>query len=86
MKHIARREILRNDKLVIRVRDKSNGKIISQGKRTGKDCPLTRDEIRAYVELGPVAAVLAISEGRNIPRGRALDLLCQARDYPFASR
>lgn len=69
-----------NDKLVIRRRDK-NGVVISQGKRVGKDCPLSRDEIRAYVELGTVKAIARIRENRDCSLREAITLLNKARNY-----
>jgi hypothetical protein len=52
---------------------------IRRGKRVGADCPLTRDEIRAYVEHGSVAAVKTIRANRLCSLRTALDLLNCAR-------
>lgn len=55
------------------------GLITSHGKRVGKDCPLTRQEIRTYVEQGAVKTVALIRSSRQITLREALDLLNQAR-------
>ena len=49
------------------------------GKRVGKDCPLTEEERRTYVERGAVSAVALIRNGRGITLREALGLLNAAR-------
>jgi hypothetical protein len=50
-----------------------------KGKRVGAKCPLNRDEIRAYVTIGAVAAVKLIRENRGCELREALALLNEAR-------
>ena len=54
-----------------------DGRRVTQGKRVAADCPLTRDEIRAYVDGkgNSVAAIKAIRAGRGIGLAAAFDLL-----------
>lgn len=47
------------------------------GKRVGKDCPLTREEVRAYVERGVLAAVVEIKDRRGCSLVEAARLLRQ---------
>ena len=45
--------------LVVVWRD-SDRRIIKQGKRVGKSCPITQEEARAYVKGGPASAIRLI--------------------------
>lgn len=73
-----RQRVYHQDKLVIRAR-RPNGNVISQGKRVGKDCPLTKAERHEYVTKGAVFAVKLIREGRDVGLAEALRLLNDAR-------
>ena len=48
------------------------------GKRVPKDCPLTRDEVRTYVEEGPIQAIKLIRK-RGFSLREAKDLLDKVR-------
>ena len=62
------------DRLVMRWKNPTH----SQGKRMGKDCPLTREEIRTYVEHGTWSAVKLIAQRIGDPT-EALNLLNSVR-------
>ena len=49
------------------------------GKRVSKDCPLTHEEVREYVEKGAVKAVKFINDRRGIGLRESLRLLDKAR-------
>lgn len=63
-----------DDKLVKRYR-KKGCPIISVGKRVAKSCPLTRDEIRAYVKDGAISAVKKIMDNRGLRLSESWNLL-----------
>lgn len=48
------------DRLVRRIHTKSG--TLSIGKRVGKSCPLSRDEIRTYIKKGRIKCVKLIME------------------------
>jgi hypothetical protein len=73
-------EIITNDRLVLRIRLKG-GRVISQGKRVGKDCPLSPNERRAYVQGDAISAVKIIRANRNLSLTDSMALLNQARFY-----
>jgi len=70
--------LIQHDKLVT-IQTHFNGTTTRQGKRVGKDCPLTPNEVRAYVKGSAVAAVKFIATKRDIRLPAALELLQQAR-------
>lgn len=69
------------DRLVRRFRNPQGRWLapVFHGKRVGKDCPLTREEVRMYVEHGAIWAVKLIKESRQISLREAKDLLDKAR-------
>lgn len=69
-----------DDKLVTRWR-MPNGDMRSKGKRVSRDCPLTREEIRVYVEQGSVAATKAVMVGRKVSLSEAWELIKKARGH-----
>jgi len=74
VKRIENREIITDDRLKLVVRDRTTGKLYTQGKRVRKDCPLRRSEIRTYVEDGVVAAmrIIQLNRGGNLRACRYL--------------
>ena len=54
-------------------------KLAFKGKRVSKDCPLTREEIRAYVKQGPVECVVMIRDRLHCSLREAKDLLDTTR-------
>ena len=65
MKHMPRdAKTYENNRLVIRW-ELPGGRIYSQGKRTPKDCLLTKEERAAYVKGGSIIAVKTIMKGRG---------------------
>lgn len=55
------------------------GKRVRKGKRVGTWCPLTREEVRAFVEKGGIAAVRLIRSNRECSLSEAWNLLNEAR-------
>lgn len=55
------------------------GKTSSQGKRVSKSCPLTREEIRAYVEGGAVKCLKLMRDSRKTSLREVKDLLDSVR-------
>lgn len=78
-------DVYHEDRLVIRWQDTRTKRVYHQGKRVGKDCPLTRNEIRMYVIYGSIQAVSAIRHARKCTLSEALKLLDSARK-PFSIR
>lgn len=72
-----------DDKLVKRWRNLQTRQTLSQGKRVSQDCPLNKDEIRAYVTKGAVTAVVKIRNERKFDLHNAKALLDTARGNPF---
>ena len=75
----ARGRVVVNDRLVIRWWDRQRKHLYFQGKRVGKSCPLTREEVRAYVTKGAITCVRVIRQTRGLSLRDALDLLNSAR-------
>lgn len=51
---IEHRHVIKDNKLVLRVRDKRTKVITSQGKRVGKDVTMSRAALREYVTKGSI--------------------------------
>ena len=66
-----------NDRLVVRYR--RGREVLFQGKRVSKDCPLTAEERRLYVERGAPSTVRAVRDSLNCSLTEALDTLNKAR-------
>ena len=66
MRRIANKQILVSNRLVFKIRDMDTGEIITQGKRVGRDCQLTKDEIREYRNGGILKLVKAIRDNRKL--------------------
>lgn len=74
--------IIQSDKIAV-VWRLPNGNCVAQGKRVGKDCPLTPDERRMYVEelARPAIICKRLMELRNISLGEAWRLVKLARGF-----
>lgn len=80
MKHLgADWRVYQNDRLVIRYINGNTRKRLSQGKRVGKDCPLTQEERRIYIQKGIVATVLHVKERLALTLSDAMTLVKRAR-------
>jgi hypothetical protein len=66
------------DKLVAQFK-LPNGKLVRQGLRVPKDCPLTKEERRIYIKLGAVKLVKALMKGRGLSLQESVDLLEASR-------
>ena len=78
MKTIENGRVLRDNKLFFTVRDPAARKNYTQGKRVGKDCPLTGEERRAIVKQGVPRGVAFVREKRNISLAEAWNLVRSA--------
>lgn len=74
--------VIHQDRLVI-VWQLPSGERIAQGKRVRKDCPLTDDQRRLYVQTygDAVAVVKQIRQDNEISLYEAKKLLDSARNY-----
>ncbi len=81
-------QMIRKDRLLQVWYDPKTGRRFAQGKRVSRDCPLTREEIRAYVESGGniVRAVQFIKDTRRISLAAAKELIDSARRPAFLHR
>ncbi len=69
---------LTGNRLVARFRAK-DGRVLRQGKRLSRQCPVTHKEARAYVERGVTVAIVTIMKQRKISVREADELLHEAR-------
>lgn len=67
------------DHLVRRFRDETSKQISYHGKRVPNNCPLTREEIRTYVKIGPIMCIRLIRDRLNCSIKEAKDLLDSVR-------
>jgi hypothetical protein len=82
MKHLDNETIIKDNRLVKRVWTRNadgTREILSQGKRVGKDCPLSQLARIAYVKGGAIAAAVQIrKEQPDLSLRQIVDLIKSA--------
>lgn len=68
-----------SNRLIAVWRDPQTDRLVRQGKRVGKDCPLTAEERRALVEHGPARTVKMIRDRLGCDLRTAKDLYDSAK-------
>lgn len=70
------------DRLVQSWRERETGRKGKRGKRVSRDCPLAREEIRAYVKGdGAVSCIKAIRDHRGMSLQEAWDVWKQVQQW-----
>ena len=80
MRNVAGAKCNVNDRLVVEY-EFPDGKIVRQGKRVKKDCPLTAEERQVYAQHGTTRVLKALRHNRQISLSEAANLLNSARRY-----
>jgi hypothetical protein len=76
-------KVYHEDRLVKRVK-RLNGKVVYQGKRPSRACPLTKEEVRVYVKEGTLKAISFLVETRGLSMADARQLLDSARGPEYS--
>ena len=68
-----------SNRLIAKWLNPKTGRVVVQGKRVGKDCPLTAEERRALITHGPARVVAMIRDRLGCSLREAKDLYDSAK-------